>query len=392
MRGLRRQRSARAGFTLIELIISMTIVLLAMGLAGAGFIAQNTALQTSDLHRVANSTSRDAMMVVEKTLRHGGWGVDPRLAIDLTSTFASVDRTNAPDQLTILSRNPMYQWQPVCAAGPGGCFTGNAWALDSSSNLGAGQLRVTLAAGQVFELGRLVQVQCLGGLEPVILTVTARQATAGLQTVTFNTVSAFPYNDTGSLRPCHSEAGAAVFLIDRTRFFVQNYTVGAVTTPWLMMDPTIDADNNAALSSAGDLIPIAANIEDFQVAYVLPVGGTAPDLPLGSGDFILGNASGIAELPVPPALATSTPLYTTLPGHSSRRTTASANVRGVRVSIITRARREDASRPGWPGDAVAYGENRTGTTPVGVGNRFLRFPMVTQITLRNMESQRPFTF
>jgi prepilin-type N-terminal cleavage/methylation domain-containing protein len=407
-----QRKTMRRGFTLIELLISMAIVLLAIGLAGAGFIAQNQALQSTDLQRVANSNNRDAMVVIEHTLRAVGWGVDPRYAIDLTSgvNIASVDRaagagTAGTDILTVLARNPMYQWRDTADPGcgiVGGCFVGAGWRVEAAStNLGAGLVGVTLTAGQVFELGRLIQLQCIGGTDPVILRVTGRRATAGLQVLPFSVTNAFPYNDTASLKPCHGQAGATVFQIDRTRFYVADHTVAGVTTPWLMMDPTVDVDNDtnigcaSGVCDADDVLPIAKNIEDFQVAYVLPNNPAPPDAVLL--DNVIGNAPATVELPAAPANTTSLPQYTTPASNASRRSTASANVRGIRVSLITRSIRTDPNRPTYLGDAVPYGENRggacpAGCTPTGGANRFLRFPMATEITLRNMMAERPFTF
>jgi prepilin-type N-terminal cleavage/methylation domain-containing protein len=412
---MKRVRRQQRGFSLLELIISMAIVIIAVSLAGAGFVAQNQALQASDLHRSANASIRDAMLTIEQTLRSTGWGVDPRFAIDLYSAaspndgsapgsgIASQDSKVAPDELTVIARNPNYQWVDSTGAGcttVGGCYAGWAWNVISLTP-GSQAISVTLATGQVLEQGRLIQIQCLGGLNPVILTVRTRVVGTGSPiTVNYVNGSSFPYNDSNSLLQCHGQlasSGASLYVLDRSHYYVKTLN----GDPWLMLDPTIDISGSAgspdATIDSNDHIPLARNIEDMQVAYVLPTPQSAaagPDLPSGAGNYVLGDCASCAnELPVKATNATTSPLYTDPLNHVSRTTTASANVKGIRVSLIARSSRQDPNRPNWPGDAIPYPENRAGTsTPTGSGNRFLRFPAVTEISLRNMDSQRPFTF
>lgn len=411
---MKRSRQAR-GFTLIELIISMAIVLLAMGLAGAGFVAQNQALQSSELHRVANAGNRDAMLVVEQTLRAVGWGVDPRYAIDVYTGAGSqaVDNdstdTNVVDNtdvLTVFSRNPLYQWIDTnggTCTSVGGCFTGNAWPI-TAHNTGARQFTITMQPNQVIEAGRRVQVQCIGGTHPVILTVSARVAngaSVGPMTVTYGSTSTFPYNNFNSFtananlyQACHGQVGASMFLLDRSRFYLRQ-PASAAEDPWLMLDTGADLNNDTAIN-ATDHIPVARNIEDFQVAYLLRTfGGPGPDLPAGSGDYILGNLPGTPELPAAAASEAAPPLYTTPVADASRRTTATANVKGIRLAVVSRSVRVDPNRAGqanFLGDIIPRGENASGVNLNTTNDKRLRFPMVTEITLRNMESQRPFTF
>jgi type II secretory pathway pseudopilin PulG len=404
-------RRQSRGFTLIELIISMAIVILAVALAGAGFVAQNQALQSSDLHRIGNASARDAMLTLETTLRTVGWGVDPRFAIDvydgaaplLAATSVTADQTNAPDTLTVVARNPLYQWTdantPGCAVGTiGGCYTGNAWPI-ISMDTGTRTFVIAMRAGQRIERGRLFQVQCLGGTNPVILRYEGpllAPTANGNQNITYHGTAAFPYNNSSELtnvayQGCHGQPGAAMFLLDRTRFYVDS---SSGPEPWLMLDPTVDVNDDSAYTNA-DHTPVARYIEDFQVAYMLTtLNPSPPDAPLGSGDYVLGNRPGTAETPAKHTGNTDGPLYTTALDDSSRFNTKVANVKGIRVSIIARSARQEPNRPQWPGDAIPYGENRDtpALTPTGTGKRWFRWPMVSEISTRNMDSQRPFTF
>lgn len=403
MRRVRARAAARRGFSLIELIISMTIVLLAVGLAGAGFLAQNKALQAFDLHRQANASTRDAMLTLESALRTAGWGVDPRYAIDVyTADRSSVDNNDAPDELTVISRNPLYQWVntngTTCTL-TGGCFTaGNAWHVVTLTTAAPPVLTIALGAGQVIEKGRMLQVQCLGGENPIILTASARSTTGSSMTMVAN---AFPYSDGTAIMPCHQDPSAQVYLLDRYHFFVRDYTgANGDPVPWLVLDTglDLDGDGNLPMDSAGtgdvdDLIPIGKNIEDFQVAYLLrSAAGLGPDAV--NQNWIVGDdPGGTEELPGGAGSATATPLYTTPLTDTSRTLNLTANVRAIRVSMIVRSARGDPNMPiDWAGDSINFSENRTGTTAALGTTRLRRFPAVTQLTLRNMDSQRPFTF
>lgn len=411
------------GFTLIELIVSMAIVLLAIALAGAGFAAQNQALQAFDLSRIANSASRDALLNLEGTLRTVGWGVDPRYAIDLRtpvagSVFPSVDSATAPDELAFVSRSPLYQWAQeggACAfASPdgscpgtcglvGGCFaTGsNAWRLEATPAGTPVTVNIKLGSGQVIEKGRTVLVVCLGGERPVMITSAGRLVGTGAAVnITGDSTITFPYNEaiaaftSTSVPVCHNIPGGAVFLIDRYRYFVQSLADASSPsgfTPWLMLDTglDLDADGNLPPGDTGDLIPVAKNVEDFQVGYVLNIGSLAPDVG-ATPDWIIGNDPGTVELPVGPTASGDLPLYSTVRGDASRLNTNSANVRAIRASVVLRSARTDLNQaPYWTGDAQPALENRALVAP---GDRLRRWVSQTEITLRNMDSVRNFTF
>jgi type IV pilus assembly protein PilW len=389
---MKTSRRQHRGLSLIELLIGSTIAIGAIAMAGMAFLAQNKALQAMDFTRIANASARDTLLTLEGGLRTAGWGVDPRYAIDLLSATPSVDRTTAPDDLSVIARNPMYQWldngEGTCVTA-GGCYGGNAWPI---AVLGASPVAftITLQGGQVIEKGRLLQAVCLGGEFPVIVTSSATySAPAGTPTtVTVQTAAtaSFPYNDTSAIRACHGQTGSALFLVDRARYFV---TISA-GVPWLMLDPGIDLNANGTLppADAADLIPIAKDVEDFQVAYMLNGTGSGPD---SDHNWILADAAGVVELPTAPADATTLPTYVTPLNDASRLTAASANVRGIRLSLVFRSTRTDSDQvQSWLGDVMAYGENRSGTS--ANGGRRRRYSAMTHISLRNLESTRSFTF
>jgi prepilin-type N-terminal cleavage/methylation domain-containing protein len=406
-----RRTRAHSGFTLIELIISMGIVVLAIALAGAGFAAQNQGLQSSDLRRQGNASTRDAMVTLEQTLRTTGWGIDPRWAIDRVTTtptdMRTLDSITAPDHLTVLARNPLYQWVDAggtgCAVGTvGGCFSGNAWAI-TAFNIGARQATISMTNGQVVEKGRVVVVQCIGGTNPVALTVATAVQHAGAlgpETITFDAVQRYPYNDFASLSSapavgCHAQAGASMYLVDRSHFFIQTYA----GRPWLMLETGLDLSGSTGTPDGTvdslDWIPLAKDIEDMQVAFVMnrAAGSPATD---SDTNFIVGDELNAVEQLTAQSASNDLPQYTTPTNDVSRRSLSVANVRGIRVNLVTRSARADPNRDpassSFTGDIVRRAENARDPANQLTGGRFLRFPAVTEVSLRNMDSQRPFTF
>lgn len=391
--------SRRRGFTLLELLIATSIMFITVGMATMAFLSQNKSLQSMDMSRVASESTRDALVHLESGLRNAGWGIDPRYVIDVScATPPCRDSKVGPDELVFVTRNQAYRWETTAVActAPSvgsvvdGCYWGNAWPIDAVTTGASPTVEVTLQAGQVLEKGRIVLATCRGGLKPVMLTLDATYGSAtatGPETVTLTPLSpaALPYNNLTALETCHGEDGASLFLVDRHRYFVQ--TAG-LPDPWLMLDSGLDLDGDGTLPPADtdDLLPLARNVVDLQVAYMLQPNAahTAPD---SNTDWILGNdGAAAAEEPV----YALTPVYDTPIAHADRYTKSAGNVRGVRVTLTLRSSRVDPNRDAnWAGDSLAGAENRGDT--INVPGRQL-FRTQSQVSLRNMESRSPFTF
>ncbi len=378
------------GLTLIELMIATLIMVTAIASAMVAFISLSRSLWSADQSRAANSAARDAMVPIESALRDLGWGLDSRFAIDMTSAVRSRDSFSDSDELTFLARNPYYNWldrgEGSCTTA-GGCYTGNAWAV-ASIDLAATPRTVSIAlpAGEKINKGQTLLVTCASGANPVMLTLgAARTGTGG--TISLNPVAtnAAPYNDFNSLLACHGTSGAGVFLVDRSHFFISMLN----GVPWLMLDSGLDLDGDGALppTDVDDLVPLAKNVENLQVAYALQPSPTitAPD---SNRDWVVGNnPNGAIEELNPLAAA---PQYNTSTTDASRFTLHPANVRSIRATLTLRSERTDANRPAsWAGDSVSGGENRT--TAVS-GGRFHRYTSSTQVGLHNMGTSSSFLF
>ena len=173
----------------------------------------------------------------------------------------------------------------------------------------------------------MVMAVCAGAQFPVMLTLAAPVSLPSASpagSVVLNRFSADPtlgpYNATGSLQTCHGQTGAALFLIDRSRFFVQTLN----GTPWLMLDTGRDLDGDGVLPPADqdDLLPVAKNVLDMQVAYALDPCPSVAAGPDADGDWMIGDTKGTQEEPLmttnPPAPVYGTASTDPLPVHPER--------------------------------------------------------------------------
>jgi type IV pilus assembly protein PilW len=387
------------GFSLLEVLTASAVSLVAVAAASQALVGQYTALQSRDLSRTANGAAREATQFLDSTLRMTGFGVDPRWAIDFSYRCATQpcrDSATASDELVVVSRDPRYRYlaegEGTCA-NVGGCFSGNAWPITAATT-GPASLTVTFQPGTSLEAGRVVLALCAGGQSPVMLTLAAPVSLSGASPPSDVVLNRFsgdpalgPYNDTGSLRACHGQPGAALFLVDRSRFFVQTLD----GTPWLMLDTGRDLDGDGILPPADqdDLIPVSKNVVDLQVAYALDACTGVASGPDSDGDWIIGNAKGAREEPL---LNTNpaAPIYGTASTDPSRCTLNPANVRALRLTLRLRSDKADQARgAGWTGDQLVNAENRTGNLNVP-GYRL--FTTQLDVTLRNMNSTASFIF
>jgi hypothetical protein len=252
---------------------------------------------------------------------------------------------------------------------------------------------IPLGVGQTLEKGRVVLATCQGGQSAVMLTLalsyvggagqTPATGWTGGPTVTFGTDPAapVPYSNPGALLACHGQPGAGLFLVDRWRYFISIQN----NVPWLMLDTGLDLNGDGTLPPAdpNDLIPVAKNVEDMQIAYVLNPGNTSD---IGANGVLSDNGGTQEE----PLFTAPGPIYTTDAADPSRFTTNPANVRGLRITLAIRSDQQDVTHnASWTGDILPARENRN--TLLG-GGRFRRYLTSSQIMLRNLDVKGPFTF
>jgi hypothetical protein len=291
------------------------------------------------------------------------------------------------------SRNPNYHWDPQGANGctnADGCFTaGKGWSVASGNG---GSLALNMRGGETFAKGQILQLTGPNGATPLMVTVgmTLNVTAAGSATITLNTAKTWT-NDPYINAIVNTYKYA--FVVDRFRYYVAQadgtpYTAQANSTPYLMFDSGLAPDNNTV-----ERVPLAKNVEDLQIAYVLntPVaGGSGPD---SNKNWIVGDVAGTQEQPNPAAQGPSPDYIQASTTDSSRFTLNPANVRMVRYSFIIRSYRPDPYQStAWAGDPFPFKENRDTTTGVPALGRYRRVVISGSVALRNMESRNSFVF
>jgi type IV pilus assembly protein PilW len=389
------------GFTLLELLVATGLAAAAVAIASMAMVTQNNAMYAVDQTRGANGAGREAILQIEESLRRLGWGIDPRYAIDFkygncaTQPQPCRDSTSASDELVFVARNPNYRWlnngDPGCSLA-GGCFFGRAWPVTSVTTGGSpSTLTITPQATNTTTVttmpGQVVLATCAGGQNPVMLTLSQSYTISGISAVllTPDSTNMVPYNDYASLAACHGQSGAALFLVDRFRYFIQTFG----SSPWLMLDTGVDLNNDSTRGNTPDLIPVAKNVEDMQVAYAIPpLPGGCVFGDLNNHNGVLGDdpSNSTAE---EPTFSTVGPLYTTSSIDATRCNLWAGNVRSIRVVLRIRAGAPDRSRPGWAGDSIPYPENRSGNVQVA---GYRQYTAETSINLRNLDSKTPFIY
>jgi prepilin-type N-terminal cleavage/methylation domain-containing protein len=405
-------RSPR-GFTLIELLIAaLATAVLVLGAASL-LVAQQTTFRHTSSERAMNETGRIGLEHIARNLRAAGFGVDPGLVFDLGAqasarmdrgpsggTFAAAslgcttaiscrDRTDGPDELVFLSRDPSFG-HALLAPGP---------------TSGSTSLTLQGPLLQPLHQGQILQVMCYSGpMAWAYVTVGAEVAAAPAATsvdvpIASGGGTSYPFPLQNSLlgpgtpgNSCFANVATAgdattipsatkVFKVDRYRYFIQTHaadgTVVAWGTagarPWLMLDHgVLDAGGNELIDV------IAPDVEDLQVAYVFPwdtvnplVGGTA-------GAAMSAGATSID-------LSVSPPVYSDDLAAIARQSHHPANVRAVRVGIVTRSSQADTTLSNTY--SVPALLNRPSL--VGVPG-FRRQVFETTIAVRNLDARAPY--
>lgn len=261
----------QAGFTLVELMISL--VLFAFAMAGIlavaasmtqGFRDQRAALETESAARSTLDFLADALRGASPaaptgniidTLNATTCGVATPQAISVTNNY----NNNGPDLLDVIYAS-------------GGVVT-------TSTQLWAGGSTLTVADASQFEAGDAIVISNLTQGHFVRIA----SVSIGSNTLTFSALCGTP-----NLPGSGYDAGSLVIRAQHAIFWVDT------TTNTLMMNATGDVTQNATASE-----PLAEGIEDLQVALGIDSDGNGVITDGGVGsttDEWQGNATGDAVL------------------------------------------------------------------------------------------------
>lgn len=389
-RATRRSR----GYTLVELLVAVTVSTLVVAAGVALLLSQQAAFRSGSDDRALQETGRVALEDVAANLQMAGFGLDPGLAFDFGAMGGVIvdrapggvavsvrapadcgtpvtcrDQATGPDELVFRARNPAFMYRAVAVSG--------------TQIQIQGPLRTPLSRGQV------LQVMCMSGaLEWAFVTVNAGLAAGGALQPTIDigtgdpaAPAEFPRQNPWLARAgsCFQTGAVAVYKVDRFRYFIQRYaTSGAVSStgrPFLMLDQGLfDGDGLAIVT------PVAADVEDLQVTYLFPrAQGTArAAVPPTPGTRLVNGAGGIH-------LAAGSPAYSSPRNDATRLNNHPANIRAVRVAIVARSAEP---LPSVTDATVPAAGNRPATTSTDVGYRRLLFEATT--ATRNLDARTPY--
>jgi type IV pilus assembly protein PilW len=400
-------RSRKAGFTLVELLISLVISAIVVAGALALLSSQQRTFQSSSADRAVQENARVALEELTGNLRLAGYGLEPVFAFDFGAVPSVImdrapagaavsipayacatpvqcrDATDGPDELVLLYRNPSF-FRPLAAA-PGGAFN----SLDV-----AGPLATAIRKGQ------MLQVACAS--PGVWAYVTAGSdvpaSTADVVTIPLRAGNGFAFGfqnqilaDTcfGAVAPAGSPAAtiqdaAKVLKVDRYRYLVQTYGPGGALMGWgtpggrpyLMLDRGfLDGADQPVLDV------VAPDVEDLQVVYVFPRSAT-PLAGATAGTLLADDAAGVELAP-----AAGQPYYTDVSSAATRATHFPANVGAVRVSIVVRTPEADLSLTDPALRALPAAGNRSAVNgPPGHRRLFFQTTAATP----NLDVRAPF--
>jgi type IV pilus assembly protein PilW len=422
MRTLRRHR----GFSLVEITVAMTVSAIVLVAAIAAARSQQRSYYDGQRLREAQGAARNALLFLEEKLPLAGFGMDPALALDFgwyagpcpteLSSCPRDSKTNA-DELVFYARNPSY-WVPQLSSDD---FRGHVWQLVS---LEAASDRVTIKAreGDTFPRGRILQLVCEGGSRWAYVTVAANVpplAADGDVLVTLEDEGAGenPFRGQSlASDPCFTPSGGVrprAFQIDRYRFHLRPVDDGSgVPDPFLVLDTGVDVNGDGQVTLDDELI-LAEGIETIQVAYHFTNATTLGEAGATAGTaitFAAGTAATADQVtnkivrtnfpgPAPSPTVSSEFVYARSsffpytfgpPVAAERDTNHQANIRGVRVRLLTRSAGRDGQR-------VTQSPLRSGvpvmnldSSPswLGAAQGYEWISLETTVALPNMTSRR----
>jgi type IV pilus assembly protein PilW len=394
---------SRAGFTLVELLVGVTVSLIAIAGAVVMLQGQQRSFQGSSADRALQETGRMALGAMSQDIAMAGFGVEPPMAFDFgqmidvpmerapqgtgqTVTFggdpggttgfacgaavACRDAIDGPDELAFQYRNPYFNHRIL--------------AVESETSIRIqGPLRQPIRAGQVF------QAICLAGNM-----VWAYLRAAGEVAVTEDPSVLVSLDPGVNLEYPHQNqvlddtcfvVDGRLLEVERVRYFVQTYDVGGAVVAWNTPGarPYLMVDRGLRSAEGTPLLEVVApDVEDLQVSYVFPLAA-AENQVAGStaGTRVDNSATGIDLAPAGGLV----PTYAAARLSAVRTTHYPSNIRAVRTAIVVRSPSQDTNL----GNAAIPAAGNRPEIPAGDPG-YVRTFFETSVTLPNMESRAPF--
>lgn len=301
------------GFTLLELLVGAAVGALVLVGISLTFISQARQYQAHANRRGLQANARQAMSFMERRLRDAGYGVDPDRAIIPYDSFDAANNATGqgfPDAFIVHWRDPLFRRVAT----------------------GATAAAITLPAPIGVELrrGQILLVLC----SPVTVPVSINDLMVNAQPPhAFVTVGQFvadnaaniPLDQTdpaaapnsplampgrlfheqfsGLNNPCFTSAASPpqIVLVNRAAFYLAAFDDGRGTrVPYLMMHsgldlPTAGNPMGDSVINEQDAVPVAAGIEQLQVAYILDTNDEDDPRPPVSSNYRFADNSPIVR-------------------------------------------------------------------------------------------------
>lgn len=322
------------GFTLAELLLGLVVTSIVLTATAAIFIGVQRVYQAETEIKVVTENGRGTLMFLERVLPLAGYGLDPRLAFDVT---AGVPGAVVRDNYFVPAAGAT-NWGTVVTDDLAFRYRDPAWLRAGRLNSASTTLTVDEPFGLQLPLGKLLMVACRGGADYAVMRTSAAVAATATTVPVVAAGAPFLANTSNCLTTAAGSGSPWVFLVHEHRLRVIN--LGG--RPWLVSfrNLTLDVTN---INNSYD--PIAPDIETFQVAFglnrarpALTCCQTAPD---NSGNWIFGDVpSPIDTVFAQPAnVMTTKPDYRTSYDDPSRFAAHPANIRTVHLALVIRSAR-----------------------------------------------------
>ncbi|WP_257462642.1 PilW family protein [Archangium lipolyticum] len=371
---------APRGFTLVELLVGAATTTIILAAVAAAFVGVQGAFQRESRVKVAVEGLRTATGFIEQRLRMAGYGVEPRFAFDFNGdalpsgaksnhvlAFGGSVPNSVTDDLAFRYRDAAWMRR--------GHLAGTTVVLEDTKS----------TFGMSFSKGQRLLVSCVGGKDYVVM----RAGESGVSGEG-NTASNFILDEALSTvpidAPCLTRAGnnsPYLMLIHELRIRI----VDLDGRPFLMAFQGLD---ELDMSSA---VPLAADVESFQVAYVMnrpapgsPNAGAQPvDFSSPVSNWVLGDIGSADADRVPDPDTAPVPLFKLPYEDPARYNRHPANIRAVRLSIGIRS-----TSPEPNGRRAFERVELEDSGEAGPADGYYRTNMTTTVRVPNMLSRSTF--
>jgi len=337
----------KKGYTLIEIMISITIGLFLIAAASATYVVQNRSSGAQESVAEINTQSKIALDLIANEIRSTGFGAPDNLNEEpinnVTSMIIPFDSTTAPDAVTIVGG-----FRTIGTLWPAGTAPGIP--CPASVSMASSQISISYTGTEAPNMTdkRFLSIDAMEFVEVLNCTTDANlNCTAGIITLDRTISQEFPLQDLDGDGLC--ETGRPVYLVEDATYCIDaNSTLRRIrrnATPGTCTG-LATSDNDA----------IAENIEDFQIAYAVDLDddGFADDQN-GSGAFDNGDFLNGAAVADPDT------------------------IRALRINILARTDRADRNYTGL-GNPPAAIENRNHNS---TNDDFRRRWWQTVVSMRN---------